>query len=52
MAKHAVAARPRLSAHLVIAGVAAGAAVAAAQFEMPAPAPRVTANAALAANLS
>lgn len=52
MAKHAVAARPRLSAHLVIAGVAAGAAVAAAQFEVSAPAPRVTANAALAANFS
>ena len=37
MPKHAGAARPRLSVHLVIAGVAAGAAVSAFQFDVAAP---------------
>jgi murein DD-endopeptidase MepM/ murein hydrolase activator NlpD len=52
VAKHAAAARPRLSAHLVIAGVAAGAAVSALQLEVPAPAPHVNAGVGLAVNLS
>lgn len=52
MAKHAAAARPRLSAHLVIAGVAAGAAVSAFQLDVPAPVPHVNTGVGLASNLS
>jgi murein DD-endopeptidase MepM/ murein hydrolase activator NlpD len=54
MPKHASAARPRLSAHLVMAGVAAGAAVSASQFNVvvPVSAPRVDDGVQLAASMS
>ena len=54
MPKHARAARPRLSANLVIAGVAAGAAVSAFRFDVAAPvsAPRVEEGVQLAASMS
>ncbi|MEU0880443.1 M23 family metallopeptidase [Lentzea sp. NPDC005914] len=54
MPTHARAARPRLSAHLVIAGVAAGAAVSAFQFDAGAPvaSPRVDDGVRLAASMS
>jgi murein DD-endopeptidase MepM/ murein hydrolase activator NlpD len=54
MPKHTRAARPQLSAHLVIAGVAAGAAVSAFQFDVAAPVapPRVDEGVQLTAGMS